>query len=62
MHTAQASFIDQMQKGAGNARFWLDQVKQGFTPHLDGKDNTAAFVAFYEKQLAIAEGILAAHA
>jgi len=62
MYAAHPDFIDQMQKGAGNARYWLDQVKQGFKPHLDGKDNTATFVAFYENQLALAEGILANHA
>jgi hypothetical protein len=53
---------DQMLKGAGNARFWLDQVKQGFVPHLDGVDNTVAFVAHYEKQLAMAENFLRTHA
>jgi hypothetical protein len=53
---------DQMLKGAGNARFWLDQVKQGFVPHLDGVDNTITFVGHYEKQLALAENFLLAHA
>jgi hypothetical protein len=59
MQTTQPDFIDQMQKGAGNARYWLAQVEQGFRPHMDGKDNTAAFVAHYERQLANCEAFLA---
>jgi len=62
MDAATDAFLQYMQTGAGNARFWLDQVKQGFKPHLDGVDNTVAFVAHYEKQLVIAEGLLRTHA
>lgn len=60
MHIAQTDFIDQTRRAAGNARHWLDQVNTyGFRPHMHGKDNTAAFVAHYEKQLADCEAILA---
>ncbi len=62
MMNANDALRDQMLRGAGNARFWLDQVKQGFVPHLDRVDNTAAFVAHYEKQLALAENFLRSHA
>jgi len=56
----QPTFIDQMRRAAGNARHWLDQVQNhGFRPHMDGKDNTAAFVAHYERQLAECEAIVA---
>ncbi len=56
----QTSFTDQMQRAAGNARYWLGQVENhGFRPHMDGKDNTMAFVAHYQRQLAECEAILA---
>jgi hypothetical protein len=52
-------FIETIRNSAGNARYWLAQVSQGFRPHVDGKDNTAAFKAHYERQLAECEAILA---
>lgn len=59
MHTAQHGFFEEVRKSAGNARYWLSQVQQGLRPHMHGKDNTTAFVAHYERQLADCEAILA---
>lgn len=56
-------FLSQMKLAAGSARYWLDQVENnGFRPHVDGVDNTAVFVAHYEKQYAEATNYLSAHA
>lgn len=58
--SAQFAFFDRIANDAGNARYWLDQVKNyGFRPHLHGKDNTVGFVAHYERLLAECEAILA---
>ena len=49
---------DQLQRAAGNARYWLDWVAAGNRPHMDGKDNTAAFVAHYQRTLSLAANYL----
>jgi len=60
------ALTDQMQRAAGNARYWLSRANAGerFYNGLgdDRRDNTGAFVAHYRDMLAKATGWLAANA
>ena len=62
MDAAYNATIEQMRMAAGNAHHWITQVEQGFRPHMDGVDNTPAFLAHYRRQFAQSTAFLRAHA